>query len=82
MPIGEDEIYICQNCKTAHNKEVVDIERGFVCSRCHSTSVQIERACEVGNIFPLMTRFPDAFNMQYTDAQGKSNPIFMGCYGI
>ncbi len=69
LPIGEDEIYICNDCKTSHNKEVVDTENGFVCSKCHSKSVQIEKACEVGNIFPLMTRFSDAFKMKYTDAQ-------------
>lgn len=82
LPIGEDEIYICVSCGTSHNKEVVDTEHGFVCSKCSNTEARIENACEVGNIFPLMTRFPDSFKMKYTDAQGESNPIFMGCYGI
>lgn len=82
LSIGEDEIYICKDCNTAHNKEVVDTQNGFVCSKCNSKNVRIEKACEVGNIFPLMTRFTDAFNMKYTTADGKSNPVFMGCYGI
>lgn len=82
LGIGEDEIYICKDCNTAHNKEVVDVENGFVCSKCQSKNVRIEKACEVGNIFPLMTRFTDAFGMKYTTADGKANPVFMGCYGI
>ena len=82
LPIGEDEIYICTSCGTSHNKEVVDTEGGFVCSACQSREVRIERACEVGNIFPLMTRFTEAFKMKYTDANGAQNPIYMGCYGI
>jgi len=82
LSIGEDEIYICKDCGTSHNKEVVDTENGFVCSKCGSKNVRIEKASEVGNIFPLMTRFSDAFGVKFTDADGKVKPVFMGCYGI
>lgn len=40
------------------------------------------KAAEVGNIFPLQSRFPDAFNYHCIDEQGKERPIFMGSYGI
>ncbi len=40
------------------------------------------KACEVGNIFPLMTKFSDAFGMQITGEDGKLQPVIMGCYGI
>lgn len=40
------------------------------------------KAAEVGNIFPLQTRFPDAFDFTYTDDKGKARPVFMGSYGI
>lgn len=82
LPIGEDDIYICKDCNIAHNKEIVDVENGFVCSACKSTNVRIEKASEVWNIFPLMTRFSDAFGLKYTDADGTSKPVYMGCYGI
>lgn len=82
LGIWEDEIYICKDCNTAHNKEIVDVENGFVCSQCNSKNVRIEKASEVGNIFPLMTRFADAFGMKYTDIDGKTNTVFMWCYGI
>ncbi len=82
LSIWEDEIYICNECWTAHNKEVVDLENGFSCSKCESRNHTVEKACEVGNIFPLMTRFTNAFDMKYTDADWNSNEVFMGCYGI
>ncbi len=40
------------------------------------------RACEVGNIFTLFTKFSDAFNFTFQDKDGKQKPVFMGCYGI
>ncbi len=82
LGIWEDEIYICDDCHTAHNKEIVDLENGFSCSKCTSKNHKVEKACEVGNIFPLMTRFTNAFNMKYTNAEGNSKEVFMWCYGI
>src|SRR3989344_304150 len=37
---------------------------------------------EVGNIFPLNTKFSDAIGYTYTDENGKQKPVFMGSYGI
>ncbi len=43
---------------------------------------EIFRAIEVGNIFPLATKFSNAFGMQAIDENGKGTPVIMGCYGI
>src|SRR3989339_1150718 len=43
---------------------------------------QVKKAAEVGNIFPLYTKFTDAFDYKYTDQDGKQKSIYMGCYGI
>lgn len=40
------------------------------------------RAIEVGNIFPLKTKFSDSFNFTVIDENGKGIPVIMGCYGI
>lgn len=40
------------------------------------------KASEVGNIFPLGTKFPDSFDYTYTDENGKEKPVYMGSYGI
>ncbi len=39
-------------------------------------------ASEVGNIFPLETKFSDAFKYQYVSDEGKHEKVIMGCYGI
>jgi prolyl-tRNA synthetase len=40
------------------------------------------KACEVGNIFPLNTKFSDAFEFTYADEIDSQKPIYMGSYGI
>lgn len=37
---------------------------------------------EVGNIFPLESKYTDALDVYYTDENGKRQSIIMGCYGI
>lgn len=40
------------------------------------------RGIEVGHIFNLGEKYSEAFGAVFSDAQGKSRPLFMGCYGI
>jgi prolyl-tRNA synthetase len=81
LPIGEDTIYICENCGTAHNKEIVP-EDGFKCIKCGGTKARVERASEVGNIFPLETKYSKPFDLKVLDENGKEKDVIMGCYGI
>ena len=43
---------------------------------------EVLRASEVGNIFPLNTKFSDAFGYKYTDQNGSKKSVYMGSYGI
>lgn len=43
---------------------------------------ELTRAVEVGNIFPLESKYSDALGLRYTDEQGSLQSIIMGCYGI
>lgn len=43
---------------------------------------EVMRAAEVGNIFPLYTKFTEAFDYKFIDRDGVEKPIYMGCYGI
>jgi prolyl-tRNA synthetase len=43
---------------------------------------EVFAAAEVGNIFPLNTKFTKAFGYTYTDDQGKEQDVYMGSYGI
>ncbi len=40
------------------------------------------RGIEVGHVFKLGTFFTDAMGVEYSDENGKLNPVLMGCYGI
>jgi prolyl-tRNA synthetase len=40
------------------------------------------KGIEVGHIFQLRTKYSEAMNCSFLDAQGKELPMEMGCYGI
>jgi len=80
-PFGEDEIYLCQKCKLAVNKEIIREEK-YQCPNCKSKKLEIKKAIEVGNIFKLNDRFSRAFNFKFRDSDGKEKYVLMGCYGI
>ena len=44
--------------------------------------IEITRGIEVGHIFQLGTKYSEAMGATYMDPNGKSKPLFMGCYGI
>ncbi len=77
---GEDTIYLCTKCNIAVNKEIR--AETPECPQCEGTNAEEKKAIEVGNIFPLKTRFSDAFGLTYKNEQGKNEQVIMGCYGI
>ncbi|MDD5043341.1 MAG: His/Gly/Thr/Pro-type tRNA ligase C-terminal domain-containing protein [Patescibacteria group bacterium] len=83
-PNGEDTIYICDKCRIAVNKELIESEEGggSKCPECGNKDLKEEKAIEVGNIFKLKTKFTECFNYKYADEDGKLKPVIMGCYGI
>lgn len=54
---------------------------GDLCPGC-GVEVAISRGIEVGHVFKLGTKYSDALGATYLDADGKSHPMIMGCYGI
>jgi prolyl-tRNA synthetase len=78
---GEDIIYVCDACRVALNKEIIE-EIGLQCPECKNTELREEKAIEVGNIFKLGTKFSDAFQFSFQDEQNNLSPVIMGCYGI
>ncbi|MCX6809690.1 MAG: His/Gly/Thr/Pro-type tRNA ligase C-terminal domain-containing protein [Candidatus Berkelbacteria bacterium] len=81
---GEDEIYVCAECKTGLNSDILaDQENGkFKCPDCANTEYEIKKAVEVGNIFKLGTKYSKPFDLNFVDEKGKKNLVIMGCYGI
>ncbi len=78
---GEDTIYIDENKDIAINQEVYNDEV------LESLGVKKEdlvekRAIEVGNIFPLGTKFSAPFDLKYKNEEGEEKLVIMGSYGI
>ncbi len=43
---------------------------------------EVFKAAEIGNIFPLNTKFTKAFGYNYADEKGQEQIVYMGSYGI
>lgn len=87
-PAGEDIVLYCEgnNCGFAENKEIASVKEGDLCQKCvshgHNVKIKSAKAIEVGNIFPLGTRFSKSCGAFFTDEKGKENLMIMGSYGI
>ncbi|MFW5996524.1 MAG: proline--tRNA ligase [Lentisphaeria bacterium] len=64
--------------------EVTDIATVRPGDPCPVTGepLQMKRGIEVGNIFKLGTKYTESMHCHFLDANGKSHPMIMGCYGI
>ena len=79
-PTGEDRVFVCEGCFIAINQEV---RAGMPqCPECGAGAFTEHKAIEVGNIFKLMYRFSDAFEVMYSDPQNAQQHVPMGCYGL
>ncbi len=77
---GEDTIHICEGCHVAVNEEIVkDVS---TCPVCKGDLSRTEKAVEVGNIFPLGTKYASVLGLSYTGEDGEKKPVVMGSYGI
>lgn len=80
-PGGEDTIIYCPNGDFAQNKEIAKLKKGDECPLCKK-SLKEDRSIEVGNIFPLGTKYSQAMKAYFVDKDGQKKPIIMGCYGL
>lgn len=79
--VGEDKIFVCSKCEYAENSEISKLKEGSKCPKCQGL-VKKENSIEVGNIFPLGTKYSEAFNLKFLDKDGKKKFVIMGSYGI
>lgn len=78
---GEDTVYVHEGKRVAVNKEVYNDEV-LADLGLDKSELKEAKAIEVGNIFPLGTRFSDALGLTYKAEDGSEQPVVMGCYGI
>ena len=70
--------------RDAKNMDVQDlrnIDEGDACPQCGGT-IDLPRGIEVGHVFKLGTKYSEAMNAKFLDADGQEKPFIMGCYGI
>ncbi|MBR1461663.1 proline--tRNA ligase [bacterium] len=65
----------------AQTEDIRLVEAGDFCPQC-GKPLKVTRGIEVGNIFQLGTKYSAPMNAVYLDANGKTQPYIMGCYGI
>jgi prolyl-tRNA synthetase len=81
VEVGEDIIYVCEKCEYAENKEISKLKAGDKCLKCGGAVLEM-KSVEVGNIFPLGTKYSEAFDLRFTDERGERKYVIMGSYGI
>jgi prolyl-tRNA synthetase len=79
---GEDTIYIDEKKKLAINREVYDDDSVFTETGLSKDKLVEKKAIEVGNIFPLGTKYSEAVGLLFEDENGDKKPVVMGSYGI
>jgi prolyl-tRNA synthetase len=65
--------------------EIVDIRKAKAGDRAvHNPEQKLQsaRGIEVGHIFQLGIKYSQAMGATYTTAEGKEEPLWMGCYGV
>ncbi|HJP95887.1 MAG TPA: aminoacyl--tRNA ligase-related protein [Candidatus Saccharimonadales bacterium] len=80
-PIGEDTIYVHEGKKIAFNEEIMSDETLANMGVKREELVE-KKGVEVGNIFPLESKYSDALGLFYSDEDGNDQSVVMGCYGI
>ncbi len=79
---GEDNIIYCPSCTHCANSEVAKADAGGECPKCKNGTLAKSRAAEVGNVFDLGMKYPQAFGFTFKDKEGKEQVPIVGCYGI
>jgi prolyl-tRNA synthetase len=74
-------LHIGRDCPAAKLADLRVVAPGDLCPRCGG-ELLFARGIEVGHIFRLGTKYSKAMHAEFLDAQGNSQPIVMGCYGI
>ncbi|MDD3155017.1 MAG: proline--tRNA ligase, partial [Victivallaceae bacterium] len=86
---ANEENYHCKNfnfmrdlaAESVTVGDIATVREGDICALT-GEPLQMVRGIEVGNIFQLGTKYTSAMNCSYLDANGKSQTMVMGCYGI
>ncbi len=79
--VGEDTIYLDREKELAVNEEAMDDETLAELGLSQDELEEVS-AVEVGNIFPLGTKYSEPLGLTFTNEDGEEKPVIMGSYGI
>ena len=85
--IGEDTILYDEKTNQGLNIEILEKEdaENYLKENYNIENIKNlkeEKACELGHIFALGTKYSDSMDIKYIDDQNNRKPFYMGCYGI
>ena len=85
--IGEDTILFDKETNQGLNVEVLEKEdaENYLKENYNIENIKNlkeERACELGHIFALGTKYSETMDIKFIDDQNNRKPFYMGCYGI
>ena len=85
--IGEDTILFDKETNQGLNVEVLEKENAEEYLKenygiDNIKALKEEKACELGHIFALGTKYSDAMDIKFIDDKNQGKPFYMGCYGI
>ena len=85
--IGEDSILFDEEKNQGINIEILERENAKEYLKQYYKidnieKLKVEKACELGHIFALGTKYSEAMNIKFIDEQNNRQPFYMGCYGI
>ncbi len=80
-PVGEDTVFFCNKCDFCQNAEIFQGKEGDKCPNGDGT-IQSAKSIEVGNIFPLGTKYAENQNVFYQNEAGEKKPVWFASYGI
>ncbi len=62
--------------------DIRNVKENEICPRCKNGRLKKIRGIEVGHIFKLGLKYSKAMKAEFLDKNGKTQPFYMGCYGI
>ena len=74
-------VNIERDIKVTQWSDLRTVNEGEGCPNCEG-NLRLGKALEVGHIFKLGTKYSAAMGATVLNANGKPQPIIMGCYGI
>ena len=85
--IGEDTILFDKDTFQGLNIEILEREdaQKYLKENYNIENInklKEEKACELGHIFALGTKYSDSMDIKFIDEQNNSKSFYMGCYGI